>query len=135
MTLIPPPPAAFPKPVPAVGSPGGAERRSRAGGGSSESREPFTGEESPSPQTAGGPRAQPQPRTQEGQLQPTVSSGSAEVKVFSESHLGLKSDVSDHQDIQVHADQHPPDAGSPQQGQASPGPPPPPIQRFTGGSF
>lgn len=48
---------------------------------------------------------------------------------------GLKSDVSDNQDIQVHLDQHPPDSGSTQQGQASPGPPPPPIQRLTGGLF
>lgn len=59
----------------------------------------------------------------------------AQLKIFNYSSHGLKSDVSDHQDVQVHPDQHPPDSGSTQQGQTSPGPPPPPIQRFAGGLF
>lgn len=35
----------------------------------------------------------------------------------------------------MHPYQHPPNSGPTQQGQTSPGPPPPPIQRFAGGLY
>lgn len=46
--------------------------------------------------------------------------------------LSLSPCFSADQDIQVYPDQHPPDPGFTQQGQAPAGPPPAPLQRLTG---
>lgn len=60
--------AAIPKHVPAVCSPGGAERGARAGDRGPEADQPADGEEPAASQTPWSPRTEPKPRPQEGQL-------------------------------------------------------------------
>jgi len=68
---------ALPQYVPAVDGSGGSQWRAGAGDGGLDAGQPAAGKVPASHPTSGGPGAQPQLRTEEGELQPSVSTGTS----------------------------------------------------------